>query len=159
MSTFTYQKITDTNKKTVIKLTGFFDSSVQEANTARISANTLNGALNANNAPLMWYGGVSKSSYELNIFRMTYFGSIKSRLFWSDNNTIAYFSDYGEYNTNGSWVRLLNTGNGNIGIETLNAVANSSYTIILELHKGNGYDMGQYSDPQAYNFGQFDVTP
>ena len=58
---FTYQVLRDTNQKAVIKLTGFFDgASGDESNVSRISANTLYGALDANNVPLR--SGLSKSN-------------------------------------------------------------------------------------------------
>jgi hypothetical protein len=158
MSTFSKQKIKDTNKTSVIKLTGIFTDSVNEYNSSRISANTLYGALDTNDEPLS-YGGTAKSSYETNIFRVIYFGNVTSRLFWSDGTTIGYFNKSGEYNLNGGDVRIKGSGNGDIGIETINASANNSYTMILEIHKGSGYDMGQYADPGPFNFGQYGVTP
>ena len=50
---FTYQVLKDTNQKSVIKITGFFDgASGDESNVSRIAANTLYGALDANSVPL-----------------------------------------------------------------------------------------------------------
>ena len=49
---YTYQVLRDTTEKAIIKLTANFDGSGQENNTARIQANTLYGALDANNVPL-----------------------------------------------------------------------------------------------------------
>ena len=47
---FTYQILRDTTTDAVIKLTGTFDgTSGQEANNSRIQANSLFGALDANN--------------------------------------------------------------------------------------------------------------
>ena len=43
-----YEVLRDTTQLTVIKLTAKFDGTGQEANTARIQANTLNGALATN---------------------------------------------------------------------------------------------------------------
>ena len=45
---YTYQVIKDTTEHAVIKLTASFDGSGQESNVARVQANTLYGALNAN---------------------------------------------------------------------------------------------------------------
>ena len=45
---FTYQIVKDTTEHVVIKLTGSFDGSGQESNSARIQANTLYGALATN---------------------------------------------------------------------------------------------------------------
>jgi len=48
---FSYQVLKDDTQSAVIKLTGLFDGSGQEENIARIQANTLYGALDANNVP------------------------------------------------------------------------------------------------------------
>ena len=58
---FTYQVLRDTTTDAVIKLTGQFDgASGNESNTARIVANTLYGALDANNVP--FYSALSASN-------------------------------------------------------------------------------------------------
>ena len=49
---FTYQVLRDTQTDSVIKITGAFDGSGQEANGSRIQANTLTFALDANGAQL-----------------------------------------------------------------------------------------------------------
>ena len=82
---FTYQVIKDTTEHAVIKLTGLFDGSGQESNTARIAANTLYGALNANTVPgLLSDGGTALPYYGLTINRIWYdtasTGSVE--LFW-----------------------------------------------------------------------------
>jgi len=63
---YSYQVIKDTTEHAVIKLTGKFDGTGQEDNHARITANTLYGALDsskanllsstANTGPLSYYG-------------------------------------------------------------------------------------------------------
>src|SRR5208282_392769 len=44
---YTFQTLKDTTERTVIKITGAFDGSGQEANNNRFVANTLYGALDA----------------------------------------------------------------------------------------------------------------
>ena len=64
---FTYQILRDTTTDAVIKLTGTFDgTSGQEANNSRIQANSLFGALDANNN-LLTTGNTAKSYYDLQI--------------------------------------------------------------------------------------------
>jgi hypothetical protein len=155
MSTFTLQKLSDSNKKVFIKLTGTFTDSNNEINASRIQANTLNGALDINNDILV-STGTAKPFYDLSIFRIVYFGNITTRLFYGSNDII-YLTNSGEYNLNGGEVRINNMSD--IGIQTINASANSAYTLFLEIHKNNdNYDAGQYSDPAAFNFGQYGVS-
>ena len=45
---FTYQTLRDTNTEVIIKLTGTFDGSGQEANNTRITANSFSGAIATN---------------------------------------------------------------------------------------------------------------
>jgi hypothetical protein len=49
---FSYQVLKDDTQHAVIKITGDFDGTGQENNVARIAANSLYGALDANNVPL-----------------------------------------------------------------------------------------------------------
>jgi len=49
---YTYQVLRDTTTDAVIKLTGTFDGSGNEANNQRIQANTLYGALATNGYPV-----------------------------------------------------------------------------------------------------------
>lgn len=171
MSTFSYQVIKDTNQKAVIKLTGQFTDGTQEANTARIQANTLYGALDANgnflvsgNTSLDYYGlEISKVWYDVNVSG----GHVS--LFWSgngggvNNSPILVTSKTGNWNEHGSYSNITNNAvdpNGDIGIETVGASANSSYSIIIELRKDNStYSRGQLEEPAAFNYGRFGVTP
>ena len=50
---FTYQVLRDTTTDTVIKLTGVFDGTGQEANNSRIQASSLSGALDSSKANLL----------------------------------------------------------------------------------------------------------
>ena len=65
-----------------------------------------------------------------------------------------------------NWVTIPNnavgTANckGDIGITSRGMVANSSYTIIIELRKNNAdYQRGQFNDPAAFNYPPYDLTP
>ena len=171
---FTYQVLKDTTEHAVIKLTGKFDSATQEDNPNRISANSLYGALDssrgnllassANTGPLSYYG--------LNVHRIWYdttngtTGDVE--LYWNANPvvTLLMLSGNSEYDGAGNWVTISNAAkgtsqcNGDIGIRTRGMVANTSYTIIMELRKENEYyQRGQFNDPAAFNYPPYDVRP
>jgi len=168
---FEFQILKDTTEKSVIKLTGEFDGSGQEANTVRIQANTLYGALNANAVPgLLSTGGSAKTYYDLQVSRIWYdvdtAGDVE--LFWNASTTRNIASLNGAYNYNelNNWVTIPNNAagtagcKGDIGIVTRGMVANSSYTIIIELRKNNAdYQRGQFNDPAAFNYPPYDLTP
>jgi hypothetical protein len=187
---FTYQVLRDTTTDAVIKLTGTFDgTSGQEANTSRISANSLYGALDANSVPLRTISSLSNTAlsyYDIQItgvkafvnFSTTGTGSVE--IYWSgagnsyasqyaNSATIFHFnsnSDYGNgeqvpsiLNNSGLGVSA-NSGIGDIGVSTFGAVANSAYTLIVSVRKNNAmYQRGQFNDPAAFNFGTYKVTP
>jgi len=187
---FTYQVLRDTTTDAVIKLTGTFDgSSGNELNVARISANTLANAL-ANNGLLLSTQNANTALpyYDLQLTGLKYYvnfpvsspiGSVE--LFWSGNNTGTAASSYansatifhlqsqGEFGlgeqlpsiTNNSGTGAANTvGNGDLGIQTTGATANSSYTLIVSVRKNNAmYQRGQLSDPAAFNYGQYSLKP
>jgi len=170
----TYQVLKDTTEHVIIKLTGSFDSTQQEDNPNRISANSLYGALDsskanllsssANTGPLTYYG--------LNLNRLWYdttngaTGDIE--LYWNADpvKTLMILSGNGEYNGAGNLVTISNnakgtTGcNGDVGIRTRGMVANTSYTIIAEFRKQNEYyQRGQITEPGAFNYGTAGVRP
>ena len=64
----------DTTEHAVIKLTGLFDGTSQEANSVRIQANTLYGALATNGFPVanVWGGSANTtlSYYGLSVFKV-----------------------------------------------------------------------------------------
>lgn len=177
---FTYQVIKDTQQKSIIKLTGFFDgSNGDENNGSRIAANSLAYALDsskanllssvANTGPLSYYGlSVEKIWWSCN-----FSGTGHARLYWnsdaaSNTKTIMSISNgNGMYNDPGNWITIPNnaaaTANcfGDIGITTFGAnVANSAYTIVMELRKDNAhYDRGQLEDPGAFNYGTYSLKP
>ena len=63
---FTYQILRDTTTDCIIKLTGTFDGTGQEANNSRIQANTFSGALDAN-------GVILRSSSSLSNTALSYY--------------------------------------------------------------------------------------
>ena len=73
---FTYQILRDTNTDSVIKITGVFDGSGQEANGSRIQANSLSFALDANGVPLHTALSASNtylSYYDLQVTGVKYY--------------------------------------------------------------------------------------
>jgi hypothetical protein len=170
---FTYQVIKDTTEHAVIKLTGKFDGSGQEDNHFRIASNTLYGALDANNVPLrssLSQSNTAKPYYGLAINRIWYDCSSDGdvQLFWHADTAITclYLNGNGEYDGAGNWTTIPNNAKGNagcvgdIGIQTRGMIANSSYTIILDIRKENEYyQRGQFNDPAAFNFGDYSMRP
>jgi hypothetical protein len=172
---YTNQVLKDTTEHTVIKLTARFDGTGQEANTIRIQANTLYGALDkskanllvstANTGPLPYYG--------LSVYRMWYDCSTTGdvEMYWTapaaaGNGTIFFLNGNGEYDGAGNWVTIGNPtstvagSNGDIGITTRGMIANDSYTIVLELRKDNAhYQRGQLNDPAAFNYFPYNIRP
>jgi hypothetical protein len=176
---FTYQVLKDDTQTAVIKLTGDFDGSGQENNVARIAANTLYGALDANNVPL--YTALSKSNtaksyYGLTLHRLWYDSDTSAgdiQLYWTNTASssanagvpLLFLQGNGEYDGNGNWITIKNPiktnfNNGDIAFCTRGQVANASYTIIMELKKENEYyQRGQFNDPAAFNYPPYGVTP
>jgi hypothetical protein len=172
---YTSQVLKDTTEHAVIKLTAKFDGTGQEANTFRIKANTLYGALDTSKANLL----ISTANtgalpyYGLSVYRMWYDCSTTGdvEVFWTapasaGNNIIFYLNGNGEYDGAGNWVTIGNPtagvagSNGDIGITTRGMVANDSYTIVLELRKDNAhYQRGQLSDPAAFNYSPYNMKP
>jgi len=185
---FTYQILRDTTTDAVIKLTGTFDgTSGQEANNSRIQANTLFGALDANNN-LLVSGNTAKSYYDLQItgvkavVNFTTAGTGAVEMFWNgagstaaaqyaNSATIFHMngnSDYGNgeqlpsilNNSGNTALGAASVGNGDIGVYTQGATGNSAYTLIVSLRKNNTmYQRGQFNDPAAFNAGAYRITP
>ena len=175
-NTLEIQTIKDSNQLTVIKLTGIFDGSGQETNTARIVAGSLSGALDANSKPMRSILSLSNTAlpfYGLSVKRIEYHVNMPTsttgfvRLAWQGNSgsngTIAVLNGVGsiggeqaETITN----PLSPVGGGGIALSTIGAAAGSSYTIILELRKDNAhFDRGQFSDPAAFNYPPYGLNP
>ncbi len=168
------QILKDTTQHAVIKLTGLFDGTSQEANTSRIVANGLYGAMATNGYPVAnVYGGSANtplSYYGLTVFRAwgvnsSINGSVE--LAWQGDTpkTIMYVSGSTDYDGYANWLTIPNnaagTANcrGDISVTTRGMSANDAYTIILELRKDNTmYQRGQFNDPAAFNYGAYGRT-
>ena len=167
---YTYQVLRDTTEKAVIKLTANFDGTGQESNNYRIQANTLAGALTSNNnilpngTPLSYYGlSISRIGYNIASQQKGYV-----ELSWTAANTaqsvpIMNMDLCGEYSEDQGMVSIKNNApnpTGDIGVTTFGLVANSAYTLFIELRKDNQYyQRGQFNDPAAFNYPPYGVTP
>lgn len=175
---YSYQILKDDTQHAVIKLTGEFDGSGQENDVRRIKANTLYGALDSSKANLLSSAANTGalSYYGLYVNRIWYDtenGTGQVQLFWAntasananDGVPLLFLQGNGEYDGNGNWITIKNptvgvNNNGDIAICTRGQVANSGYTIILELRKDNAhYQRGQFNDPAAFNYGSYGVRP
>jgi hypothetical protein len=182
---FTYQVLRDTVTESVIKLTGTFDGSGQEANNIRIQANTLSGALATNgylvantqggsaNTPLTNYNlQLTGLKYYVNFPQTTPQGSVE--LFWNgqgadaahqyaNSATIFHLNSQGEFGLGEQLPAIYNNstgGNGDLGVYTQGGTANSAYTLIISLRKDNAqYQRGQFNDPAAFNFPPYNLKP
>ena len=165
---YTYEVLRDTTQKTVIKLTANFDGSGEENNAYRIQANTLYGAMDANNN-LLVAGNTAKPYYGLSISRIGYNIASQQKgyveLYWTNGaNTaqsvpIMNMDLCGQYSEEQGMVAILNNApnpTGDIGVRTfgMGYIANTAYTLFVELRKDNStYQRGQLSDPAAFNYG------
>jgi hypothetical protein len=172
---YTYQVLRDTTEKAIIKLTANFDGSGQENNTARIQANTLYGALDANNVPLHSALSVSNTAlpyYGLSISRIGYNIASQQKgyieLSWTAANTaqsvpIMNMDLCGEYSEDQGMISIPNNApgaTGDIGVQTFGLPANSAYTLFIEIRKDNAYyQRGQFNDPAAFNYGAYNLKP
>jgi len=180
---FTYQVLRDTNTDAVIKITGNFDGSGNEANGSRIQANTLAGALDANSVPLHTALSVSNTAlsyYDLQLTGLKYYvnfptsnvggvevywngGGANTAAQYANSATIFHLNLQGEFGLGEQLPAIYNNatgGNGDIGIATQGQVANCSYTLIISLRKNNAmYQRGQITEPLAFNYGHFGPRP
>jgi hypothetical protein len=173
---YTYEVLKDTTQKAVIKLTANFDGSGQEANSYRIQANTLYGALATNgyllantqggsaNTPLSYYGiTISRIGYNIASQQKGYV-----ELSWTAANTAQSVPIFnmdlcGQYSEEQGMVTINNNApnaTGDIGVFTYGLVANCAYTLIVELRKDNAYyQRGQFNDPAAFNAPPYNLKP
>ena len=183
---FTYQILRDSSTDATIKLTGVFDGTSQEANNARIAANTLSGALATNgylvantqggsaNTPLSYYDlQLTGLKYYVNMPTANNIGTVE--IFWNggggtaaaqyaNSATIFHLNSSGEFGLGEQLPAIYNNSLGNtagdIGIYTSGAAANCSYTLILSFRKNNAqYQRGQFNEPAAFNFGPYALQP
>ena len=164
---FTYQVLRDTNTEVIVKLTGVFDGSGQEANNSRIAANSLYGALDANNVPLRSALSLSNtplSYYDLQMTGLKYYVNMPTsntgsglgtvEVFWNggpvggtaaaqyaNSATIFHLNSAGEFGLGEQLPAIMNnsTGSpaGDIGVYTSGATANCSYTLVMAFRKNN----------------------
>jgi hypothetical protein len=146
------------------------------ATNSYLRANSQGGAANTS---LPFYDiQLTGLKYYINFSVSSPIGSVE--LFWSGNNTGTAASSYansatafhlqgqGEFGLGEQLPSILNNsgtgaantiGNGDIGIQTTGATANASYTIIISLRKNNAmYQRGQFNDPAAFNYGDYNIT-
>lgn len=169
MATFSYQILKDTTQTAMIKLTGEGLTS-DETSPYKISANSLSGALNTVGT-LLSEGGTAKSYYDLTLYRLWYdinFNTGASAvLTWNGTTpkTIFTMGWSGEYNTEGNFAAIPNNNKGNPGVIGdvgfyTSGVTKGSYTIIVELVKNSlDYNNGQLTEPSAFNYGNYSITP
>ena len=179
---FTYQILRDTHTDSVIKLTGVFDGSGQEANGTRIAANTLFGALDTSKANLLSSSANTGalSYYNLQLTGLKYYVNFPTsnvggvEIYWNgagsttaaqyaNSATIFHLNMQGEFGLGEQLPSIVNNsvnGNGDIGIQTSGAIANAAYTLIITLRKDNAmYQRGQFNDPGAFNYGPYSLKP
>ena len=152
---YSYQVLRDTTTDAVIKLTGTFDGSSQEANNTRIQANTLYGALDANSVPLRSKQSLSNTAlsyYDLQItgvkgiVNFTTAGTGAVEIFWNGAGATAaaqYANSATIMHMNGN----TDYGNG----EQLPSIPNNSGNTTLGAGSvGNG-DIGVYTSGSVAN--------
>lgn len=139
------------------------------------------------NTPLPFYDlQLTGLKYYVNLPTATTGGAIGTvEIFWNgygqnaaaqyaNSATIFHLNGSGEFglgeqlpsilnNTNNLYnntsITTANTSSGDLGVYTLGATANSSYTLIISLRKNNTfYQRGQLNDPAAFNYGQYAIT-
>jgi hypothetical protein len=146
---FTYQVLRDTQTEAVIKLTGTFDSSTNELNVARISANSLSNAL-ATNGYLVAnsFGGAANtvlSYYDLQLTGLKYYVNFPTttspggvEIFWSGNNASGTAAS--AYANSATIFHLQGQGEFGLG-EQLPSILNNSGDGVRANTVGNG-DIG-----------------
>jgi len=162
---FTYQVLRDTTTDAVIKITGIFDGSAQEANNARIAANSLSNAL-ATNSYLVAnsQGGASNTAfayYDLQLTGLKYYVNmpVTSTSANSQGSVEIFWNGYGatpaaQY-ANSATIFHLN-GDGEFGLgEQIPAIPNNANNVlympnITTANTANG-DIGVYTQGAAAN--------
>jgi hypothetical protein len=146
---FTYQILRDTQTDAVIKLTGTFDGTSNEANNTRIQANTLSGALDANGVILHSQSSVSNTAlsyYDLQLTGLKYYvnmptvspiGSVE--IFWNGAGS----TSAAQYANSATIFHLNSQGEFGLG-EQLPSILNNSGNTAIANSSGNG-DIGVYT--------------
>jgi hypothetical protein len=167
------QILVDTNKRTVIKRVGIFDSAGGNENlTVIIDPRTLSGALNANNLPYQAGNttapGFANSAFTIS--RVVYsvdaeVGHLQLKWQGTSSDATIFALGVGSGDTNPQYQLPAIPNNavgptGNVTIVTAGTTGNAAYTLIIELHKDNRfYSAGQFQDPAAFNYPPYGVTP
>ncbi len=154
-NSYSYQVISDSNKRTVIKLTGKLDANGETSNT-KILGRSLPGALavDSNNMVLASApGAVPRSNYRYSVARIVgdvFIPNGYLELLWDGANSqtsiwiLSGSGDYNMMNSLGVIQNSANGANGNIIVNTANASNFNSYSIFLELHKdARDFNQGQ----------------
>ena len=167
------QILVDTTKRTVIKRVGIFDDAGgPEALTVVIDPRSLSGALNANGA-LYQAGNTTAPGFANSAFtisRVLYnvdaeVGHLQLKWQGTTSDATIFAIGVGAGDTNPQYQLPAIPNNavgptGNVTITTVGTTANASYTLIIELHKNNQYySSGQFTDPAAFNYPPYGVTP
>ena len=135
---FTYQILRDTVTESVIKLTGTFDGSGQEANNVRIQANTLSGALATNGYLVANSQGGSAntalSTYNLQLTGLKYYVNMPTsnnlgtvEVFWNGGGATAA----AQYANSATIFHLNDSGEFGLG-EQLPAIFNNSTSAFMD---------------------------
>jgi len=167
------QILVDTTKRTVIKRVGIFDSAGGNENlTVIIDPRTLSGALNANNLPYQAGNttapGFANSAFTIS--RVIYnvdaeVGHLQLKWQGTSSDATIFALGVGSGDTNPQYQLPAIPNNavgptGNVTITTAGTTGNAAYTLIIELHKNNQfYSSGQFTDPAAFNYPPYGVTP
>lgn len=159
---FTYQVMADTNKRTVIKLTGELDATGEVANTKIIGQN-LKGALavDSNNLVTVAMGGAPRPTYRYNVGRIFYTinypsdGYLKIQWDGGTPSTMVLLTDAYDLNIMDNMGVIYNNAtnpNGNITFTSVNSGNSGTYTILFEIYKNPlDFDQGQIRAPQDFN--------
>ena len=165
------QILVDTNKKVIIKRVGIIDSDENE--TIFIDPLTLSGVLNANGQPYQTGNTVASGFANTSLTVSRVIASVDAevghlQLKWEgtgggSKTIVAYGVGYHDSNPQYQLSSIPNNATnatGNITIKTVGTTANAAYTILIELHKnGTYYSAGQFTDPAAFNYPPYGVTP
>ncbi len=166
----TTQVLIDSNKRVVIKRVGIIDS--DENQTIFIDPLGLSGALNANSLPYQagntTLPGFANSAFTVSRVIANVDAEVGHlQLLWQGSTTSTPIVAYGvgahDSNPQYQLPAISNDAvgpTGAIAIKTVGTTANAAYTVIIELHKNNQfYSAGQFTDPAAFNYPPYGLTP
>jgi len=164
------QTIVDTNSRVVIKRVGIIDSDENE--TVIIEPLKLFGVLNANGAYYQT-GNTTPAGFANSAFTISRIlahvdaevGHVQLKWQGTTSSATAYAFGVGFHDTNPGYQMPTVKNNavgptGNLTVRTVGTTSNACYTITIELHKnGAYYDRGQLTDPAAFNYPPYGLTP